>query len=248
MSLKSPQKEGSVSLTGSSGVDGDDDLRTLITPLSPKFPAWDIHQEHATLISNENKGPKLNTLLDSRCMLTSKSASMPFAISSVIRYDSDAGMSTLTNSLNALPRLTNLLDAASKYETFGPLLTLEWWNHPQPNFKAEVTSYDPLYLDDPDLRSGKDRTVLTLAGTMTSILPYVRPETLETELNLQFKQSHDWLHGTRMSLTKIRNLKRHVIDAIREGDMEVSCVNAFVMSLFSWQLQPVPLCCLRNSC
>lgn len=78
---------------------------------------------------------------------------------------------------------------------------------------AETDSYDPFLLDDPQLTSGRHRTVLNLACYMGSVIPYVKAEDLRTELNLQFKERFDWIEPT-LSLTKIRKIKWLFVQAL----------------------------------
>jgi len=82
-------------------------------------------------------------------------------------------------------------------------------------------SYNPNYLDDPELTTGKHRTVLNLSGYRGSIIPFVKAETLKDELNDQFRQRHPWMHSG-VTLHKIRKLKRKILDIATERDYEIS--------------------------
>lgn len=47
--------------------------------------------------------------------------------------------------------------------------------------------YDPLFVDDPGLTTGKHRTVMNLPSFKASIIPYVKASDLKSELNKQFR-------------------------------------------------------------
>lgn len=85
-------------------------------------------------------------------------------------------------------------------------------------------AYDPFFLDDPNIKSGKHRVVLNLPGFMSSLISYVRPKALKQELNETFAVRHEeWIHP-RMSLSKIRKCKQLLLDIGVELDLEISTV------------------------
>lgn len=81
--------------------------------------------------------------------------------------------------------------------------------------------HDPFFLDDPNLKSGRHRTVMTLPGFMESVIGWVHERELRAELNAQFRVKHPDLPET-LSLSKIRKCKRLLLDVTRELDLEVS--------------------------
>ncbi len=46
--------------------------------------------------------------------------------------------------------------------------------------------YNPYFLDDPEMRSSKHRTVIKQAGYMVTCIPFVKPKTMKNELNEMF--------------------------------------------------------------
>jgi len=84
-------------------------------------------------------------------------------------------------------------------------------------------TYDPNFLDDPDLTTGKHRTVLNLASFRSSIFPFVKEKDLQKELNDQFHQRHPWMQPG-VTLYKIRKLKKKLLDIGLERKLELSSV------------------------
>lgn len=81
--------------------------------------------------------------------------------------------------------------------------------------------YDPLFVDDPELRTGKHRTVMALPSFFGSINHYIKEEDLKKELNARFHQSHPNIHPT-VQLTQLRSLKEQLLDFCMDFDIELS--------------------------
>lgn len=89
-------------------------------------------------------------------------------------------------------------------------------------------AYDPYFLDDPELRTGKHKTVFALPGYLGSISHFIRKEELKKELNEQFRQTHPLLDPS-LSLSKIRNLKASLVRVSESVGLELSTTaKAFV--------------------
>ncbi|KAJ3370766.1 CDK5 and ABL1 enzyme substrate 1 [Allomyces arbusculus] len=93
---------------------------------------------------------------------------------------------------------------------------------------AHTTGYDPNYLDDPALTTGRHKTVMALPGMLGSILQYTRPEDVKQDLNARFRATHPDVDPS-LTLSQIRNLKRRLIKVGQICDLEISSVaKAFV--------------------
>lgn len=95
-----------------------------------------------------------------------------------------------------------------------------------------LSSYDPYFLDNPELRHGKRRKVINLPGIITSNIPFVKSKVLKRELNEQFRAMHPSIDRT-LSLSKIRNLKKKMLDFASSSKalLEVSTVALAVVFL-----------------
>eukprot|EP01133_Synstelium_polycarpum_P006619 gene6619-7694_t len=82
--------------------------------------------------------------------------------------------------------------------------------------------YDPMFLDNSELKTGKHRTVMNLPGYKVSIFPYIKKGAIKEELNEQFRQKHSWLSQPGVTLYKIRKLKRKLKKIALLSDIEMS--------------------------
>ncbi|KAI8843199.1 hypothetical protein BJ741DRAFT_590257 [Chytriomyces cf. hyalinus JEL632] len=87
----------------------------------------------------------------------------------------------------------------------------------------EYDVYNPLTLDDPELKTGKHRTVIKLPFFVSSIFLYSRPADIKRELNEHFRETHPSV-DSQLTLSQIRNLKTRMIEIGRAQDMELSSV------------------------
>lgn len=99
----------------------------------------------------------------------------------------------------------------TKYaESFGNLL------EPQ-----TIDQYDPYYLDHPDLKTGKNKTVITLPGFLGTIIQPSTTQEIKKELNQHFKEAHPDL---MMTLSNIRGLKEMMCNVGLAQNLELSSI------------------------
>jgi hypothetical protein len=89
------------------------------------------------------------------------------------------------------------------------------------NDEPDTDLYDPDFIDDPSLKTGKHRTVMTLPSWVGSVIHYVRPAELIQELNEQFRATHPDVDPS-LTLTMIRGLKRVMLACATDAGMEWS--------------------------
>ena len=78
---------------------------------------------------------------------------------------------------------------------------------------AAQQRYDPYFLDDPEMKISKDRTVIKQEGYVVSCIPFVKPKLVKEELNGLFLAKHgDWLEGRDLTLSKIRAIKADIVE------------------------------------
>lgn len=88
---------------------------------------------------------------------------------------------------------------------------------------TSLSPYNPVFLDDPALKTGKHRTVIALPSLLGSITHYTSQAELKRDLNDQFRQRHPDIHPS-LTLSQIRNLKQCLLDTALALDIELSTV------------------------
>ncbi|KAJ3018493.1 UNVERIFIED_CONTAM: hypothetical protein HDU68_011134 [Siphonaria sp. JEL0065] len=96
------------------------------------------------------------------------------------------------------------------------------------NLIPDYDMYNPFSLDDPELKTGKHRTVIKLQSYVSSILLYSRPADIKKELNEVFRETHPTVDPTLM-LSQIRSLKVRMINVGKSVNMELSSVASAIV-------------------
>ncbi|KAI1297404.1 CDK5 and ABL1 enzyme substrate 1 [Mortierella claussenii] len=165
-------------------------------------------------------------------MFTTKHGS-PLVVSSILRYNDDKAPNKRRRrrfDREYLQQITKEALVRRKANSFAHLLTQSNALSPE---QEDASSYDPYYLDDPELKTGKNRTVISLACYMAtdqlfwfarsqgSVIQYTRPSDLKRELNEHFRSRHPTIDPS-ITLSKIRKVKTDLLAISEELDLEIS--------------------------
>ncbi|KAG0048818.1 CDK5 and ABL1 enzyme substrate 1 [Gryganskiella cystojenkinii] len=145
----------------------------------------------------------------------------PLMVSSILRYNDDRAPNKRRRrrfDREYLQQITKEALIRRKANSFAHLLTQSNALNPE---QEDSSSYDPYYLDDPELKTGKNRTVISLACYMGSVIQYTRPSDLKRELNEHFRTRHPNIDPA-ITLSKIRKVKSDLLAISEELDLEIS--------------------------
>ncbi|KAF9899885.1 CDK5 and ABL1 enzyme substrate 1 [Linnemannia zychae] len=147
----------------------------------------------------------------------------PLMVSSVLRYNDDRAPNKRRRrrfDREYIQQITKEALIRKKANSFAHLLTQCNALDPEPQ-ESSSSTYDPYYLDDPELKTGKNRTVISLACYMGSVIQYTRPSDLKRELNEHFRSRHPTIDPS-ITLSKIRKVKTDLLAISEELDLEIS--------------------------
>jgi len=143
--------------------------------------------------------------------------SFPFAIGSILPVDDDKRKRRKTantpGELTKTPRTVSFSDILAK------------------EVNEIIEKYDPNYLDDPELKTGKHKVVLKLPFVMGSVFHYVRATELKNELNEKFKLVHEDLNP-EITLSKIRNVKEALIQIAFSEEIDLEAVTVAIAFVY----------------
>ncbi|GJJ68543.1 hypothetical protein EMPS_00889 [Entomortierella parvispora] len=148
----------------------------------------------------------------------------PLIVSSILRYNDDRAPNKRRRrrfDREYLQQITKEALIRRKANSFAHLLTQSNALEPEPQDSKDSSTYDPYYLDDPELKTGKNRTVISLACYMGSVIQYTRPSDLKRELNEHFRTRHPTIDPA-ITLSKIRKVKSDLLAISEELDLEIS--------------------------
>ncbi|KAF9163345.1 CDK5 and ABL1 enzyme substrate 1 [Actinomortierella ambigua] len=161
--------------------------------------------------------------LNHHAVLYTTGSGSPLMLSSVIRYQDDKAPNKIRRrriNREYLQQITKEALIKKKANSFAYLMSQSHALSPDPQ---EPSDYDPYFLDDPELKTGKNRTVISLACYMGSVIQYTRPSDLKRELNEHFRNQHPNIDPS-ITLSKIRKVKADLLAISEDLDLEISTV------------------------
>lgn len=147
----------------------------------------------------------------------------PLILSSVIRHASERDRKKpppVSTNFNVMQDVLSRLEPSERKHRKQLGVS---YAHLLNNSKKAEEDYDPFFLDDPNLKTGKHRLVMNLPGLMSSVFSFVTESDLKRELNTQFRQKHEHLPPS-LTLSKIRKVKQLLLEIGRMLDLELSTV------------------------
>ncbi|KAI8925316.1 hypothetical protein BC831DRAFT_461530 [Entophlyctis helioformis] len=140
------------------------------------------------------------------------------------RYSVNPYLERMGLNININMNINNIIDPTKRKpfaESFAqylePAKTLEQSPIGEPN------AYNPYFLDDPELKIGRHKTVITLPCFLGTIIQPSKPSEIKRELNEHFRETHPSIDAS-ITLSQIRNLKAKLLDIAIVQDLELSSV------------------------
>jgi Cyclin, N-terminal domain len=180
------------------------DLQNTCTVVPPPKRSMD-HAWESSLLKQDIVGSRMYT--------AASVMGSPFFLSSII-----APSTALKTQRNAVQSAC-ILEADMSIpgsRPYGKGMSFAGLMHPNAD-----SSYDPMAIDN--IKSARHRVVMNLPGYMSSIISYVKPKDLKKELNTQFRLKYPHMPPL-LTLSKIRKVKRLMVDVAIEVKMELSTV------------------------
>ena len=87
--------------------------------------------------------------------------------------------------------------------------------------ESSLHEVEQVLLDDPELMSGKHRTVLNLPSFIVSIVQYAKPAKVKKDINERFKEEFP---AVTITLTKLRSLKAEMIAISQKMLLDVAVI------------------------
>lgn len=171
--------------------------------------------------------------LFNRCRYRTKESRFPFAAFSVKKYTRESTgaicfrsffqrLFSFLLSLTVIQRISSLF-RAEKHQTHIPAESYQYLLDGLKKRDASCKAlYDPLFLDNPEVRFGRHSAVLSLPSLVSSISPFTRQETLKRQLNERFSRSHEGQVPMNITLSKIRSLKAKIAEVSLQAALELS--------------------------
>ncbi|KAI8916004.1 hypothetical protein EDD86DRAFT_197401 [Gorgonomyces haynaldii] len=93
----------------------------------------------------------------------------------------------------------------------------------EPQGLLQQAEYNPLYLDNPDLKAIRHKTIITLPFFLGSIIQPSKPDEIRKEIDEHFKETHPQVDPS-VTLTQIRATKAKLLLVAHSQDLELSSV------------------------